>query len=103
VPCVCHVVTPFHTFRSYSPFVHQEPEKQPDYASQTKTELEKVQQKAILLNDMLNNIAQDEQVGVDGDAYEQVSSVLKAARPKIQKWIGDAGEDNADLMGTSDG
>ncbi|KAI5449067.1 ARF-binding protein [Naganishia albida] len=75
-----------------------EPEKQPDYASQTKAELEKVQQKAILLNDMLNNIAQDEQVGVDGDAYEQVSGILKAARPKIQKWIGDAGEDNADLM-----
>lgn len=50
---------------------------------------------------MLNNIAQDEQVGVEGDAYEQVSSVLKAARPKIQKWIGDAGEDNADLMGAS--
>lgn len=59
-----------------------------------------MQQKAILLNDMLNNIAQDEQVGVDGDAYEQVSGILKAARPKIQKWIGDAGEDNADLMGT---
>ena len=47
---------------------------------------------------MLNNVADGEQVGIEGDAYEQVSHVLKAARPKIQKWIGDAGEDNADLM-----
>ncbi|KAJ9112894.1 hypothetical protein QFC19_000449 [Naganishia cerealis] len=74
------------------------PERQPDYASQTKSELEKVQQKAILLNDMLNNIAEGEMLGVEGDVYDQVSSVLKAARPKIQKWIGEAGEDNADLM-----
>ncbi|KAJ9113015.1 hypothetical protein QFC22_006111 [Naganishia vaughanmartiniae] len=74
------------------------PERQPDYASQTKAELEKVQQKAILMNDMLNNIAEGEQLGIEGDVYEQVSGVLKAARPKIQKWIGEAGEDNADLM-----
>ncbi|KAJ9117711.1 hypothetical protein QFC24_006425 [Naganishia onofrii] len=74
------------------------PERQPDYASQTKSELEKVQQKAILMNDMLNNIAEGEQLGIEGDVYEQVSGVLKAARPKIQKWIGEAGEDNADLM-----
>jgi ADP-ribosylation factor-binding protein GGA len=77
----------------------QVPERQPDYASQTKSELEKVQQKAILMNDMLNNIAEGEQLGIEGDVYEQVSGVLKAARPKIQKWIGEAGEDNADLMG----
>lgn len=47
---------------------------------------------------MLNNVGDGEQVGIEGDAYEQVSHVLQAARPKIQKWIGDAGEDNADLM-----
>jgi hypothetical protein len=32
---------------------------------------------------------------------QQVSQVCKMARPKIQKWIGDAGEDNAELMGMS--
>lgn len=51
------------------------------------------------MNDMLNNIVEGEQLGIEGDVYEQVSGVLKAARPKIQKWIGEAGEDNADLMG----
>lgn len=48
----------------------QEPEKQPDYEAQTKKELEKLQGKAILLNDMLNNVAEGERIGVDGDAYE---------------------------------
>jgi len=48
----------------------KEPEKQPDYEAQTKTELEKVQQKAILLNDMLNNVDQGERIGIEGDAYE---------------------------------
>jgi hypothetical protein len=28
-----------------------------------------VQQKAILLNDMLNNVDQGEKIGIDGDAY----------------------------------
>lgn len=51
----------------------QEPEKQPDYEAQTKKELEKVQGKAILLNDMLNNVNEGERVGVDGDAYEVCS------------------------------
>lgn len=46
------------------------PEKAPDYAKQTKAELEKVQQKAILLNDMLNNVNDGEKVGLDGDAYQ---------------------------------
>jgi hypothetical protein len=32
---------------------------------------------------------------------QQVAQVCKMARPKIQKWIGDAGEDNAELMGTN--
>ena len=48
----------------------QEPEKQPDYEAQTKNELEKVQQKAILLNDMLNNVDQSERIGIEGDAYD---------------------------------
>jgi hypothetical protein len=28
-----------------------------------------------------------------------VAGVCRGARPKIQKWIGEAGEENADLMG----
>lgn len=71
---------------------------------QTLTELEKVQQKAILLSDMLDNVAEGERVGIDGDAYEQVAGVCKAARPKIQKWVGEAeaqeGErDGVEMMG----
>ncbi|KAK4689808.1 ADP-ribosylation factor-binding protein GGA, partial [Tremellales sp. Uapishka_1] len=64
-----------------------EPEKQPDYASQTLSELDKVQAKAILLNDMLNNAHEGEKVGITGDAYDQVANACKGARPKIQKWV----------------
>lgn len=74
------------------------PDKQPDYASQTKAELEKVQQKAILLNDMLNNVTEGERVGIEGDAYEQVAGVCKMARPKIQRWINEESDGESDLM-----
>nr|XP_018265704.1 VHS domain-containing protein [Kwoniella dejecticola CBS 10117]OBR87862.1 VHS domain-containing protein [Kwoniella dejecticola CBS 10117] len=66
-----------------------EPEKQPDYAAQTLSELDKVQSKAILLNDMLNNAKEGEKVGLEGDVYDQVAIACKGARPKIQKWIED--------------
>ncbi|WWC67716.1 uncharacterized protein I206_101628 [Kwoniella pini CBS 10737] len=66
-----------------------EPEKQPDYAAQTFTELDKVQSKAILLNDMLNNAKEGEKVGLEGDVYDQVAAACRGARPKIQKWIED--------------
>ncbi|ORX34513.1 hypothetical protein BD324DRAFT_604723 [Kockovaella imperatae] len=70
-----------------------EPDKAPDYASQTLGELEKVQSKAILLNDMLNNAKEGERIGVDGDVYDQVAAACRGARPKIQRWIEqDAGE-----------
>lgn len=77
----------------------QEPDKAPDYRSQTQKELDKVQQKAILLNDMLNNAADGERIGVEGDAYQQVALFCKQARPKIQKWIGEVSEDEPDSMG----
>ncbi|WVQ84100.1 hypothetical protein IAT38_006245 [Cryptococcus sp. DSM 104549] len=64
-----------------------EPEKAVDYAEQTLKELEKVQSKAILLNDMLNNAREGERVGLEGDVYDQVAGACKGARPKIQKWI----------------
>lgn len=80
----------------------QEPEKAPDYRSQTQKELDKVQQKAILLNDMLNNATDGERIGIEGDAYQQVALFCKQARPKIQKWIGDVPEDEPDSMGQFD-
>ncbi|EIW65480.1 hypothetical protein TREMEDRAFT_72591 [Tremella mesenterica DSM 1558] len=64
-----------------------EPEKAPDYASQTLSELDKVQSKAILLNDMLNNAREGEKIGIEGDVYDQVAMACRGARPKIQRWI----------------
>lgn len=70
-----------------------EPDKAVDYEKQTVTELEKVQSKAILLNDMLDNAKEGERVGVDGDVYDQVAVACRGARPRIQKWIeNDTGE-----------
>lgn len=70
-----------------------EPDKAVDYEKQTVTELEKVQSKAILLNDMLDNAKEGERVGVEGDVYDQVAVACRGARPRIQKWIeNDTGE-----------
>jgi hypothetical protein len=70
-----------------------EPDKAVDYEKQTVTELEKVQSKAILLNDMLDNAKEGEKVGVEGDVYDQVAAACRGARPRIQKWIeNDTGE-----------
>lgn len=84
---------------SFSSGSYQEPEKAPDYQSQTLKELDKVQAKAILLNDMLNSANEGERIGIEGDAYQQVAVFCKQARPKIQKWIGEASEDEPDSMG----
>ncbi|EJT99610.1 VHS-domain-containing protein [Dacryopinax primogenitus] len=65
------------------------PDAKPDYRSQTLKELEKVQQKVILLNDLLNNASPGERFA-KGDAYDQVATICRQARPKIQKWISDA-------------
>lgn len=46
-----------------------QPENKPDYKSQTGKELDKVQSRAILLNDMLDNAAPGEKF-VKGDAYD---------------------------------
>ncbi|PWN49391.1 VHS-domain-containing protein [Violaceomyces palustris] len=69
-----------------------EPENKPDYSSQTQKELDKVQSRAILLNDMLNNAKEGEKF-VKGDAYDQISSHLRSVQPRIQRWISDAEED----------
>lgn len=70
-----------------------EPERAVDYEKQTVQELEKVQSKAILLNDMLDNAKEGERIGVEGDVYDQVAAACRGARPRIQKWIeNDTGE-----------
>ncbi|WVO15835.1 hypothetical protein L204_103497 [Cryptococcus depauperatus] len=66
-----------------------DPEKAVDYSAQTLKELDKVQSKALLLDDMLNNAVKGEKIGLDGDVYDQVATACKGARPKIQKWIED--------------
>ncbi|KAF8908157.1 VHS domain-containing protein [Gymnopilus junonius] len=77
------------------------PDAKPDYRSQALTELNKLEQKVILLNEMLDNV--DTQRGerfASGDAYDQVSSILIAARPKLQKWISDAENDDSESLDT---
>ncbi|KAF9476239.1 VHS-domain-containing protein [Pholiota conissans] len=77
------------------------PEAKPDYRSQALTELNKLEQKVILLNEMLDNV--DVQRGekfVTGDAYDQVSSILTTARPKIQKWVSDAETEDPESLDT---
>ncbi|WWD22151.1 hypothetical protein CI109_106640 [Kwoniella shandongensis] len=76
-----------------------EPEKAVDYTAKTLSELDKVQSKAILLNDMLNNAKEGERIGVEGDVYDQVAAACRGARPKIQKWIED---DNGEREGVMD-
>lgn len=77
----------------------QEPDKAVDYTAQTLKELDKVQAKAILLNDMLNNAAQGEKIGIEGDVYEQVAGACRGARPRIQKWIEDDNGEREGMMG----
>jgi hypothetical protein len=72
-----------------------------DYTTQTLNELDKVQSKAILLNDMLNNAREGEKVGLEGDAYEQVAMACRGARPKIQKWIEQDTGEREGMMGES--
>ncbi|SNX82382.1 related to GGA2 - Arf-binding protein [Melanopsichium pennsylvanicum] len=76
-----------------------EPESKPDYTKQTRRELDKVQSRAILLNDMLNNAHQGEKFA-QGDAYDQIASHLRSVQPRIQKWIGEVeeGEEGGDNM-----
>jgi len=63
-----------------------DPEAKPNYKQQTNEELEKIQRKTILLNDMLNSVKVGERIGV-GDIFEELSQACKAVQPKIQKFI----------------
>ncbi|KAF9465395.1 VHS domain-containing protein [Collybia nuda] len=77
------------------------PDAKPDYRTQALTDLNKLEQKVILLNEMLDNADTDRgERFVAGDAYDQVSSILTSARPKIQKWISDAQSDDPESLDT---
>ncbi|KAI9620829.1 hypothetical protein H4Q26_013499 [Puccinia striiformis f. sp. tritici PST-130] len=74
----------------------QEPDKQPDYQAQMQKELDRVQSRVLLLNELLNN-AQPGEKFVEGDAFDQLSQKCKQVQPKLQKWINESA-DNADMM-----
>ncbi|RDX54566.1 VHS-domain-containing protein [Lentinus brumalis] len=77
------------------------PDAKPDYRTQALTELNKLESKVILLNEILDNV--DTSRGekfVQGDVYDQVASILRDARPKIQKWISNAETDDPESLDT---
>ncbi|KAF5353976.1 hypothetical protein D9756_007018 [Leucocoprinus leucothites] len=78
------------------------PDAKPDYRAQALNDLNKLEQKVILLNEMLDNVDQQQGTNqfVTGDAYDQVASILKSARPRIQKWINDAENDDSESLDT---
>ncbi|KAJ7198743.1 VHS-domain-containing protein [Mycena pura] len=80
-----------------------DPANQVDYRSKALSELERLESKVVLLGEMLDNanMAGGERT-VPGDVYEQVANILTAARPKIQKWISDAeqNEDDSESLDT---
>lgn len=75
-----------------------EPDKKPDYEEQTKKELQMIQQRVLLLNEMLTNAKPNERF-VDGDAYDQIAQRIRQVQPRLQKLIQDASEGDADQMG----
>lgn len=74
-----------------------EPEKKPNYAQQVQKELDKIQQRILLLNEMLNNVKPGERFA-DGDAFDQIAHKCRQVQPKIQKWIEDSAENDPDSM-----
>ncbi|KIP02181.1 hypothetical protein PHLGIDRAFT_130875 [Phlebiopsis gigantea 11061_1 CR5-6] len=77
------------------------PDAKPDYRTQALTELNKLESKVILLNEMLDNV--DSQRGerfAQGDVYDQVASILSSARPKIQGWISNAETEDPESLET---
>ncbi|KAI4523146.1 VHS-domain-containing protein [Schizophyllum commune Loenen D] len=77
------------------------PDAKPDYRAQALTDINKLEQKVILLNEMLDNA--DVEHGerfVGGDVYEQVATILQNARPKIQKLINEAETEDSESLDT---
>ncbi|EIM79650.1 VHS-domain-containing protein [Stereum hirsutum FP-91666 SS1] len=77
------------------------PEAKPDYRTQALTELNKLEQKVILLNEILDNVDPERgEAFAKGDVYDQVASILISSRPKIQKWISDAESEDPESLDT---
>ncbi|PLW41163.1 hypothetical protein PCANC_12381 [Puccinia coronata f. sp. avenae] len=65
-------------------------------AAQMQKELDRVQSRVLLLNELLNN-AQPGEKFVEGDAFDQLSQKCKQVQPKLQKWINESA-DNPEMM-----
>ncbi|KAI9509331.1 VHS-domain-containing protein [Russula earlei] len=77
------------------------PEAKPDYRSQALSELNKLEQKVILLHEILDNVDTERgETFAKGDVYDQVATILLNSRPKIQKWISDAESDDPESLDT---
>ncbi|KAI8448168.1 hypothetical protein BY996DRAFT_6433354 [Phakopsora pachyrhizi] len=77
-----------------------EPDKQPDYEAEMQKELDRVQSRILLLNELLNN-AQPSEKFVEGDAFDVCKATIskcKQVQPKLQKWIGESAENQPDMM-----
>ncbi|KAH7033792.1 VHS domain-containing protein [Linnemannia elongata] len=70
-----------------------EQEEKPDYEEEASSELDKILLKAVLLTEMLNEVKPGESIG-RGDKFEELLSTCKAAQPKVQKFIGEASDDD---------
>lgn len=66
--------------------------KKPDYREQVSTELERIESKAILLNDLLNNMTAADMRNQHDASLIDLHSSTKVAQLKLQKFI----EDNDD-------
>ncbi|KAH8096807.1 VHS-domain-containing protein [Cristinia sonorae] len=75
------------------------PDAKPDYKTQAFNEIHKLESQIILLTEMLDNSVPGER-SVQGDAYDQVATILGNARPKIQGWISDAESFDPDELDT---
>ncbi|KAM5464453.1 ARF-binding protein [Microsporum audouinii] len=64
-----------------------------DYRAKAAEEVSRVQEKAKLLEEMLENFKPGDKL-TEGDVYEELASALQNAHPKIQKMCEDESEDN---------
>ncbi|KAJ9638091.1 ARF-binding protein [Knufia peltigerae] len=63
-----------------------------NYRAKAAEEVAKVQQKAKILEEMLQNHKQGENIG-DGDVFEELAAALQSAHPKIQKMCEEESDD----------
>ncbi|KAF8519752.1 VHS domain-containing protein [Hysterangium stoloniferum] len=76
-----------------------DPDAKPDYRTQALKELNKLEQKVVLLNEMFDNVDfEGRERFAAGDVYDQVATPLISARPKLQKWISDAEADDPESL-----